>query len=133
MLRRLALMMFVTAVAVLALQWTNQKKDKPRDTSVRNVAGVVLQPDGKPAPQAVVQLKNMKNLQIRSYIATDEGKYQFQGLSMNTDYELAAKYHDLTSPKRVLSIFDTRLDAIVNLQLEQKDGKQSAKTEEKKQ
>lgn len=122
MLRRLALILFASALAVLAMQWTNQKKDKPRDTSVRNVAGVVLQPDGKPAPQAVVQLKNMKNLQIRSYIASDEGKYQFQGLSTSVDYELAATYHDMASPKRQLSIFDTRLDAIVNLQLEPKKG-----------
>ena len=122
MLRRLALILFASALAVLAMQWTNQKKDKPRDSSVRNVAGVVLQPDGKPAPQAVVQLKNMKNLQIRSYIASDEGKYQFQGLSTSVDYELAATYHDMASPKRQLSIFDTRLDAIVNLQLEPKKG-----------
>lgn len=122
MLRRLALILFASALAVLAMQWTNQKKDKPRDTSVRNVAGVVLQPDGKPAPQAVVQLKNMKNLQIRSYIASDEGKYQFQGLSSSVDYELAATYHDMASPKRQLSIFDTRLDAVVNLQLEPKKG-----------
>jgi hypothetical protein len=122
MLRRLALILFASALAVLAMQWTNQKKDKPRDTSVRNVAGVVLQPDGKPAPQAVVQLKNMKNLQIRSYIASDEGKYQFQGLSSSVDYELAATYHDMASPKRQISIFDTRLDAVVNLQLEPKKG-----------
>lgn len=129
MLRRLALILFASALAVLAMQWTNQKKDKPRDTSVRNVAGVVLQPDGKPAPQAVVQLKNMKNLQIRSYIASDEGKYQFQGLSTSVDYELAATYQDMASPKRQLSIFDTRLDAVVNLQLEPKkgDGKGSEK------
>lgn len=122
MRRRLALMLFASALAVLAMQWTNQKKDKPRDTSVRNVAGVVLQPDGKPAPQAVVQLKNLKNLQIRSYITNDEGKYQFQGLSTSVDYELTATYHDMASPKRQLSIFDTRLDAVVNLQLEPKKG-----------
>lgn len=134
MFRRLALMLIVFAAAMAAMQWTNQKKDKPRDTSVRNVAGAVLQPDGSPAPRAVVQLKNLKNLQIRSYIANDEGKYQFQSLSTSTDYELTATYNDLASPKRTLSVFDTRLDAIVNLQLEpKKDGKQSAKTEEKKQ
>lgn len=134
MFRRLALMLIVTAAAVMALQWTNQKKDKPRDSSVRNVEGVVRQPDGKPAPQAVVQLKNMKNLQIRSYITNDEGKYQFQSLSTSIDYELTATYHDMAAPKRQLSVFDTRLDAIVNLQLEpKKDSKTSAKTEERKQ
>jgi hypothetical protein len=119
MLRRLVLILIVSAATVLALQWTNQKKDKPRDKSIRTVAGVVSKPDGSPAPRVVVQLKNMKNLQIRSYIANDEGKYQFQSLSTNIDYELTAKYNDMEAPKRVLSVFDTRLDAIVNLQLEQ--------------
>jgi hypothetical protein len=132
MLRRIVLMLLVTAATVLALQWTNQKKDKPRDSSVRNVEGVVRQPDGKPAPQSVVQLKNMKNLQIRSYIANDEGKYQFQSLSTSIDYELTATYHDMAAPKRVLSVFDTRLDAIVNLQLEpKKDAKPASQGEAK--
>lgn len=133
MLRRVALLLLISAAAVLALQWTNQKKDKPRDPTMRNVEGVVRQPDGKPASRAVVQLKNMKNLQIRSYIANDEGKYQFQSLSTSIDYELTATWHDMAAPKRVLSVFDTRQDAVVNLQLgPKKDGKAAEQAEEKK-
>jgi hypothetical protein len=128
MSRRIALALLLSATTALAFQWTNQKKNKPRDTSVRNVEGVVRQPDGAPAPSAVVQLKNLKNLQIRSYIADAQGKYQFQNLATNIDYELTATYHDMASPKRTLSVFDTRLDAIVNLQLE---AKKDSKAQEK--
>ena len=134
MLRRLALILMLSAATLMAMQWTNQKKGKSRDTSVRNVEGVVSLPGGAPAVAAVVQLKNLKNLQIRSFITDEQGKYQFQNLSTNMDYELTATHNDLVSQKRTLSVFDTRLDAIVNLQLEpKKDNKDSAKTEEKKQ
>ena len=117
--RRLPLL---CAFALLAsgMQWTNQKKEKGRDPNIRNVSGVVTLPDGSPAAGAVVQLKNLKTLQIRSFITRDDGKYQFQNLSTSIDYELTATYHDLASPKRTLSIFDTRLDAVVNLKLERK-------------
>ncbi len=129
MTRRILFLIVISAVCAMAFQWTNQKKSKSRDTSVRNVEGVVQQPDGAPAPRAVVQLKNMKNLQIRSYIANEEGKYQFQNLSTSVDYELTATYNEMASSKRSLSVFDTRLDAVVNLKLE---SKKDSKAEEKK-
>jgi len=133
MLRRLVLVVGLSALAVQAFQFTNQKKGKPRDTTVRNVEGLVSLPGGAPAAGAVVQIKNLKNLQIRSYITQENGKYIFQNLSTSIDYELSARHNDTESPKRTLTVFDTRLDAIVNLQLEPKKGKESAKTEEKKQ
>lgn len=119
------------AFALLAsgMQWTNQKKEKGRDPNIRNVSGMVTLPDGNPAAGAVVHLKNLKTLQIRSYITREDGKYQFQNLSTSIDYELTASYHDLESPKRTLTIFDTRLDAVVNLKLERK--RESSKSEGK--
>jgi hypothetical protein len=133
MLRRIALILLLSAAASMAMQWTNQKKGKSRDTSVRNVEGLVSLPGGSPAVRAVVQLKNVKNLQIRSFITDEAGKYQFQNLSTSIDYELTATHGNFVSPKRTLSVFDTRLDAIVNLQLEpKKDGKDPAKNEDKK-
>jgi hypothetical protein len=121
----------VLAGALLAsgMQWTNQKKEKGRDPNIRNVSGVVTLPDGAPAAGAVVQLKNLKTLQIRSFITREDGKYQFQNLSTSIDYELTATYHDMESPKRTLTIFDTRLDAVVNLKLERK--RESPKSEGK--
>ena len=126
--RRLFLLLPLLALtlATLSGQCTNQKKDKPRDTKIRNVEGIVSLPDGTPATGAVVQLKNVKTLQVRSFITQENGKYVYQNLSTNIDYELKADYKEYASPVRTLTVFDTRLDAIVNLKLEPK------KSEEKK-
>jgi hypothetical protein len=126
--RRLFLLLSLLALSLATLsgQFTNQKKDKPRDTKIRNVEGIVSLPDGTPATGAVVQLKNVKTLQVRSFITQENGKYIYQNLSTNIDYELKADYKEYASPVRTLTVFDTRLDAIVNLKLEPK------KSEEKK-
>lgn len=121
--------LLLTALIAPAMQWTNQKKEKGRDPNIRNVSGVVTLPDGSPAAGAVVQLKNLKTLQVRSFITREDGKYQFQNLSTSIDYELIARSHDLESRKRTLTIFDTRLDAVVNLKLERK--RDQSKSEEK--
>lgn len=114
------IVLLLSAVLAPGMQWTNQKKEKGRDPNIRNVSGVVSLPDGSPAVGAVVQLKNLKTLQIRSFIAREDGKYLFQNLSTSIDYELIASYDGMESPKRTLTIFDTRLDAVVNLKLERK-------------
>lgn len=129
--KRLFALLLAAAALASAWQWTNQKKEKPRDPTIRNVSGVVTLPDGSPANGAVVQLKNLKTLQIRSFITREDGRYHFQNLSTSIDYELTATYHDLASPKRTLSVFDTRLDAVVNLKLDRK--KEQSKSEEKQQ
>lgn len=126
MARRLILLFTMTAALMTAFQFTNQKKDKPRDPNIRNVQGVVTLPDGAPAEGAVVQLKNLKTLQVRSFITQEKGAYQFQNLPTSIDFELRADFKEFASSARSLSVFDKRLDAIVNLKLEPK------KDEEKK-
>ncbi len=126
MARRLILLFTLTAALMTAFQFTNQKKDKPRDPNIRNVQGVVTLPDGAPAEGAVVQLKNLKTLQVRSFITQEKGSYQFQNLPTSIDFELRADFKEFASSARSLSVFDKRLDAIVNLKLEPK------KDEEKK-
>ena len=46
---------------------------------------------------AVVQLKDTKTLQIRSFITQDKGEYHFAGLSTNIDYELKADHDGASS------------------------------------
>jgi hypothetical protein len=69
---------------------------------------------------AVVQLKNTKTMQVRSFITKADGVYQFQGLSPTVDYELKAEAKGFMSPQRTLSTFDTRTRAIIHLRLENK-------------
>ncbi len=118
--RTFALTAVLLACALAApAQWTNQKKTKPRDPTIRNVTGVVTMPDEGPAAGAIVKLKNLKTLQVLSYITKDDGKYIFNNLSTSIDYELRAEFKGMQSSKRTLSVFDQRLDAIVNLKLEE--------------
>ena len=69
---------------------------------------------------AVVQLKNSKTLQVRSFITQTDGMYHFSGLRSDIDYQLTAKSGDLTAGPRTLSIFDNRKDAVMNFKLEKK-------------
>lgn len=114
LLTLLSLLLASTAGA----QWTNKKKDKKRDPTIRSLQGIVTFPDESPAEGAIVKLKNLKTLQVRSYITQKDGKYHFQNLSTSIDYEVFADSKEFASSTRTLSIFDSRFEAIINLKLE---------------
>lgn len=97
-----------------------QKKDKKNDSSTRIVQGTVTGADDAPVNGAVVQLKDTKTLQVRSFYTQQEGNYHFAGLSTNIDYELKAEKDGTSSSTRTLSVFDSRKTAIVNLKLDKK-------------
>ena len=98
------------------------KGDKnKKDDGTRMVKGVVRDPADNLFENAVVKCKDTKTLAIRSYITKDDGAFSFQGLSVGTDYELRAEAKDgLTSPAKVLSVYDNRREAVMNLKLESK-------------
>lgn len=104
---------------VIALAWTafGQSKKKSKEPAERSVMGVVTDENDKPVPGAVVQLKNLKTLDVRSFIAKENGEYYFHGLSTDVDYELKADANGLTSGTKTLSSFDTHEEARINLQL----------------
>jgi hypothetical protein len=107
------------AAAVLllcAFGLSAQGKKKGEETT-RSVAGVVTTAEDAPAPGAVVQLKNTKTLQIRSFIAKENGSYYFHELSPDVDYELKADFQGASSGSKTLSAFDSRRNATINLKL----------------
>lgn len=104
-----------TAAALAASSAFAQKK--PKEPTEKSVSGVVSDAAGNPVPKAIVQLKNMKTLQVRSFIATDAGEYTFMGLPLDADYELKAESNGKTSATRTLSSFDSRTEAKINLQI----------------
>jgi hypothetical protein len=114
----LGLGLIVFTLGAAAFQWTNDKKDKPRDRTHRDVTGIVMLQDESPVNGAVVKLKNLRTLQVRSFITQADGKYAFQNLSSSVDFELKAEYKSMASSTRGLTIYDTRLDPIINLKLE---------------
>jgi len=104
--------------AAAAFQWTSDKKSKPRDRSRRDLVGQVTLPDESPATGAVVKLKNLRTLEVHSFITQADGKYAFQNLNVKIDYEVRADFKDMTSGTRKLLMYDTRLDPVINLKLE---------------
>jgi hypothetical protein len=95
-------------------------KKKTDDQGLRSVQGTVSDAAGNAVDGAVVQLKNTKTLQIRSFITKDQGSYYFHGLSPDVDYELRAEYQGASSPNKTLSAFDSRKQAVINLTLSKK-------------
>jgi hypothetical protein len=110
------------AVALVLLfgAWPSLAQKKKGDDQTRSVEGVVSAADETPVNGAVVQLKNTKTLQIRSFITQTGGTYYFHGLSADVDYELKADFSGAASPTKTLSTFDTRKSAVINLKLNRK-------------
>ena len=94
-----------------------QDKKLNEDPNTRSVEGVVTDAAGKPVQGAVVQLKDSKTLQIRSFYTVENGSYHFSGLSTNVDYDLRAEHNGASSGTKTLSNFDNRKTATINLKL----------------
>ena len=97
-----------------------QEKRKKGEETTRSVQGAVMSPDDSAVVGAVVQLKNTKTLQIRSFITKENGAYYFHELSPDIDYELKADYQGASSGSKTLSSFDSRKTATINLKLNPK-------------
>jgi type 1 fimbria pilin len=110
----------VLAVILLLFCMAPAFAQKKTDNGTRTVEGVVSNPDDSPAAGAVVQLENTKTQQIRSFITQDDGKYHFFELSTEVDYRLKADSKGVTSGSKMLSSFDGRKKAVINLKLSAK-------------
>jgi hypothetical protein len=114
---RLFAAVFCALLLATASAWA-EKKDE--NANIRTVQGTVNNAQGEAVNGAVVQLKNTKTLQIRSFITRDNGAYYFHGLSTDIDYELRADFNGVSSKSRTLSSFDSRKQPVVNLKIEEK-------------
>jgi len=110
-----ALLSICLAAAALPFDKKSAEEEK-----LRMVQGAVLDAQENPVVGAVVQLKNTKTLQIRSFITQDKGLYQFHGLDPNVDYTLKAQSPAGASAERTLSSFDSRKQPVLNLKIEPK-------------
>jgi hypothetical protein len=99
--------------------WAQFGKKKNKDSNVRTVQGIVTDEADNPISGAVVQLENMKTLQIRSFITKEKGDYYFSDLTTDVDYKLHAENHGMISSTKTLSTFDSRKAATMNLKVDQ--------------
>ena len=122
-MRRVLLLSVAVAALTSGVQaqlFPGNKKEKKEQITERTVQGIVRDPSDAAVEGAVVQVKNTKTLQVRSFITKKDGEYHFHGLSTNVDYELKADYQGMASSTKTLTVFDDRETAIINLKLEQK-------------
>ena len=118
MTRRIAAALALAGLLLLVAgsasgQWTRKEKK----ITERTVTGVVNDAEGNPVPGAVVQLKNMKTLAVRSFITREKGDFVFNGLSMDVDWEFKAESNGHFSAPRVVSTFDSHPQLSLILQL----------------
>ncbi|HEY7336674.1 MAG TPA: carboxypeptidase-like regulatory domain-containing protein [Bryobacteraceae bacterium] len=120
----------ILAVAfVSALPLAAQKKNKD-DAVTRSLQGLVTDMNNNPAVGAVVQLKDMRTLEIRSYITKDDGAYVFSGLKTDSDYQVKAEFNGDVSETKTLSVFDSRKKPTINLKVEKKSSPDRERTED---
>jgi hypothetical protein len=109
------------ALAAAAASAQETKAEKKLEKTERTVQGTVSDADGKTIDGAVVQLKDERTLQVRSFITEKEGAYHFAGLKIDNDYQLEARYNGMTSGWKTLSVFDTRKQPVINLKLDKQE------------
>jgi protocatechuate 3,4-dioxygenase beta subunit len=97
-----------------------EKRGKDDEGKTRSLTGTVKDAKDNPVSGAVVQLKDTKSLQVRSFITRDDGVYHFHGLSADVDYQVKADHQGMTSDVKTLSVFDSRKTAVIHLKLEGK-------------
>ena len=80
--------------------------------------GTVQDKSEQPIPGAVVYLKNMKTLAVKSLFAQKDGSYRFPQLALNTDYEVYAEKDGKKSDVKTISQFDDRFSPTINLRID---------------
>jgi hypothetical protein len=111
---------WVVLLAVLLASAPAGLAQKKKGPATRSVSGEVTSADDQGVVGAVVQLKDTKTKQVRSFYTQEHGHYLFNGLSPDVDYELTASFQGAGSPIKTLSTFDSRKDAVINLKLNPK-------------
>jgi Carboxypeptidase regulatory-like domain len=94
-----------------------------QQSELRTVRGAVLDKAENPVVSAVVYLKNVRTLAVKTYISDRSGEYRFSGLDPNVDYEVHAENENMTSNTRTVSSFDGRKDIVISLKLDKEKKK----------
>jgi len=106
------------AIAALALAGCCLLGAQGPGSELRTVRGTVVDKGETAIASAVIYLKNIRTLTVKTYISDEMGQYRFSGLDPNVDYEIHAEYKDLTSSTRTVSSFDSRKEMVVTLKVD---------------
>ncbi len=93
-----------------------QKKGKP--PVARTVSGKVVDDAGQPLEGAMVILTNGKSGDRTEVVTKKDGRFNFDDVSFNIDYQLQARYKNLSSESRKLSQYDHAATVVRILEIE---------------
>jgi Carboxypeptidase regulatory-like domain len=97
----------------------NQKSPKKEKAPTsRTVTGQVTDGSGQVLEGALVTLTDKKTNEKTNFFTKKDGRYRFEELSFNNDYEVQARYKDKASPLRKLSQFDTTPNPVRILEID---------------
>ncbi len=122
-MKRTCCALAILAALSVAAPAQEDKKSKKEEATLRAVQGTVVDAQDKPVVGAVVQLKDVRTLQMRSYITQANGEYHFSSLKVDDDYEVEAKNNHMTSGTKKISIFDNRKVVVQNLKADKPEKK----------
>jgi hypothetical protein len=88
------------------------KSQKKKDDKHRMVHGIVKDEQDNPLKGALVNLKNLQTNQTITYITKADGKYTFEELSREQDYEISAAFSGKTTPVKKLSHYDPQMSSM---------------------
>ncbi len=92
--------------------------EKQKGPQLRSVNGRVTGSSDAPLKDALVYIKNTRTLAVKTYIADEAGKYQFNALLPSADYEIFAESQGKKSDTKTLSSFDSRKEVTINLHID---------------
>ncbi len=113
--RTAAIALAVVMAASLAAAQAVSARDRTPQT--KSVTGQVTNSAGQPLANAVVYLKDMKTLTVKTFIADKDGGYHVHGLSPNVDYDLYAESDGARSDNKTISQFDSKSNLTIHLKI----------------
>ncbi|MBV9759520.1 MAG: carboxypeptidase regulatory-like domain-containing protein [Acidobacteriaceae bacterium] len=90
---------------------------KQKAASTRNITGKVVDDTGQPLEGALVTLTDSKTHVKTTAITKKDGRYNFDDLSFNNDYEVQARYKEAVSGVRKLSQYDHTANVVRILEI----------------
>lgn len=97
------------------------KSEKKKLDKFRMVHGIVKDQKDNPLSGALVNLKNLKTKQVVTFITKTDGKYMFDGLSREEDYEISALFSGKSTPVKKLSHYDPQTNSMRILSFVEQD------------
>ncbi|GAC1645172.1 MAG: hypothetical protein NVS9B15_02640 [Acidobacteriaceae bacterium] len=117
-MKRFVLAVFLAGLSFCAVTSPALAQDgKRQERQGRSVVGQVMNQSDAPVKDAVVYLKNLKTLAIKTLISDEQGKYAFLELSPSADYQVWAEANGQKSSTKTVSSFDSRAQFNIDLRL----------------